>query len=457
MNNQQELANHTSVSGVSATATTSAQPHVGESPTTNHLSSSDNAGGLFVISTPIGNPLDITQRAIHILKIADVVVAEEGKVAARLLFEHHIKKTLEELNEHNEHEQTPLLLEKLRSGKTLALVSDCGTPLLADPGGMLVQRALQEGIKVRAVPGVSSIMTALVTSGLPMGAFVFAGFVSREPTTRRNELQDLAKERRTVALLETPYRLLPLLATAAEVMPERRAYIGCNLTMPSETHHYGTFAELYAKFSEYKFKGEFVICFAGTEAETVAVPAKRSTALDSSPVKKRSKFDNRVEESIRPFKKRIHDIPKPSRTKRTRTEADEEEFANGNNNEQPFRKRASSDRTFSKPKFGEKSFEKQPFGKKPLKKKPFGERSSEDRPFKKRGFGERSSEDRPFKKREFGERSSEDRPFKKRGFGEKSFEKKPFGKKSFSKKPFGTRSSESKPVKQRNRNNRSED
>ncbi len=224
-----------------------------------------NHGTLYIVSTPIGNNDDISLRAIKTLKQADVVIGEEGKTVARLLHEHRITKKLEELNEHNENEQTRTLMGMLKNGKDLALVSDAGTPLLADPGAQLVRKAIEAGIAVRAIPGVTSIMTALITSGLPMDSFVFAGFVSREPGERLQELKRLAQEPRTVALLETPYRLVPLLEAARQIMPQRRAYLGCNLTMDSETHHYGTVSELYTKFVVSRFKGEFVFCFEGVK------------------------------------------------------------------------------------------------------------------------------------------------------------------------------------------------
>ena len=232
-------------------------------PTTN--TSNTKYGTLFVVSTPIGNNDDITLRALKILKQSDIVVGEEGKTVARLLHDNRITKKLEELNEHNENEQTNRLLQLLKNGKILALVSDAGTPLLADPGTQLVRRAIDAGITVRAIPGVTSIMTALTTSGLSMDSFVFAGFVSREPSERLQELKRLAQEARTVVLLETPYRLVPLLEAARQIMPQRRAYLGCNLTMDSETHHYGTVSELYTKFVVSRFKGEFVFCFEGAK------------------------------------------------------------------------------------------------------------------------------------------------------------------------------------------------
>ncbi len=241
-------------------------------------------GHLYVVSTPIGNRNDITQRAISTLKNVDLVVCEEMKLGARLLHQLNLRNELDNLNEQNEDIKTFELLSQLKEGKSLGLVSDCGTPVFADPGFNLVKRAVENNIPVTVVPGASSIMTALVRSTFSVKSFMFAGFLSRTPSERVEELKQLAMEPRTICLLETPYRLLPLLEAAAKVMPNRRAYIGFNLTMPFETHHYGTFKELYDHFSEKRVKAEFVICFEGTEY--TEVPEKRERFVPK-------KFENR--------------------------------------------------------------------------------------------------------------------------------------------------------------------
>ncbi|GBD06346.1 Ribosomal RNA small subunit methyltransferase I [bacterium HR21] len=220
-------------------------------------------GTLYVVGTPIGDLDDITLRALRVLKGCSVVFCEEFKVGARLLRAHRIDKPLETLNEHNEPEATERVLAYLRQGKDVALISDAGMPLIADPGLLLVRRVLQEGLPLVVVPGPSSIVTALVRSGFSTDQFLFAGMLSRRPEERRRQLQALAEETRTVVLLETPYRLRQLLSDAAAIMPERRAYVGCNLTLPYETHHYGTFAQLWERFRQSRFRGEFVLCFEG--------------------------------------------------------------------------------------------------------------------------------------------------------------------------------------------------
>jgi 16S rRNA (cytidine1402-2'-O)-methyltransferase len=220
-------------------------------------------GKLYVVSTPIGNSDDISLRALKVMKECDFVVAEEPKEGAKLLHKYNISRKLEFLNEQNEYSKSQELLELLNNGKDLALISDCGTPVFADPGFMLVKSAINAGINVIVVPGVSSIMTALVRSTFDITQFIFAGFLSRDKDLRVAQLNHLKEEFRTIVLLETPYRLLPFLEAAASVMPDRLVYIGCNLTMPFESHHYGSFQKLLEKFSDNKFKGEFVIVFEG--------------------------------------------------------------------------------------------------------------------------------------------------------------------------------------------------
>jgi 16S rRNA (cytidine1402-2'-O)-methyltransferase len=220
-------------------------------------------GTLYLVSTPIGNDDDISVRALKVMNRCDYVVCEEPKVGARTLHKYNIKQKMELLNEQNEEEKSPELLKWLMEGRNLALISDCGTPVFADPGFKLVQSCIRKKIDMVVVPGATSIMAAVVRSGFSISQFLYAGFLNRDKSERLRELHNLKNEPRTVILLETPYRLLPLLEACKKAMPRRNAYIGCNLTMRFETHHYGTFEDLYAKFTETRFKGEFVICFEG--------------------------------------------------------------------------------------------------------------------------------------------------------------------------------------------------
>ena len=221
-------------------------------------------GTLYIVSTPIGNDEDITLRALRVLKNCDLVVCEEPKIGARMLHKLNLNQKMELLNEQNETSKTLELMSHLESGLNICLVSDCGTPVFADPGLILVKQAIKKDIKIIVVPGATSIMTALVRSGFSLNQFLFAGFLSRLKNERLAQLKRLKDESKTTVLLETPYRLMPMLEAASAIMPNRQVYIGCNLTMPFETHHYGTFLELRDKFGEMKFKGEFVIVFEGS-------------------------------------------------------------------------------------------------------------------------------------------------------------------------------------------------
>lgn len=220
-------------------------------------------GTLYLVSTPIGNKEDITLRAIRVLRDCHLVVCEEYKQGARLMKQYQIPGDIDTLNEQNEEEKCSEIITKLKEGLDIGLISDAGTPVFEDPGAILVRRVLDEKLPITVVPGASSIMTALVRSGFQMHQFYFAGFLSRKPEERLKQMALIASKECTVALLETPYRLLPILEAASKIMPERKAYIGMNLTLPYETHYYGNFKDLYQKFSEKKMKGEFVICFEG--------------------------------------------------------------------------------------------------------------------------------------------------------------------------------------------------
>lgn len=253
-------------------------------------------GTLYIVSTPIGNDDDITLRALKVLRSVDIVVCEEPKVGARILHKYNLSQKMELLNEQNELIKTPQIVELLEKGKNLALICDGGTPVFADPGLTLVQSCLKKEIPIKVIPGVSSLMTAIVRCGFPIDQFLYAGFLSRKKEERILQLRRLSTEKRTVVLFETPYRLIPLLEAAAQIMPDRRAYIGCNLTMPFETHHYGTFRELYNTFKNTKFKGEFVICFDGApinlEEDEEFMPSKFQTQnrpIDKSRKNKRKR------------------------------------------------------------------------------------------------------------------------------------------------------------------------
>jgi 16S rRNA (cytidine1402-2'-O)-methyltransferase len=222
------------------------------------------SGRLFLVATPIGNVEDITLRALRVLKEVDLVVCEERREGERFLHHWGIAKPLETLNEHNEHAATHVFLEVLKSGKSLALISDGGTPVFSDPGSELVRRAGEEGITVTPVPGASSLMPALTASGFGIDQFLFYGWLSPKKERRQAELRQLVRERRAIVIMDTPYRLMSLLRDLASAFGEgRRMCLAYNLTMPDEQIFRGTAKGLYEGISARALKGEFVVVIEG--------------------------------------------------------------------------------------------------------------------------------------------------------------------------------------------------
>lgn len=222
------------------------------------------AGVLYLVATPIGNYDDMTFRALQVLKSVDLVVYEERREGERLLRHFQIQKPVESLNEHNEAAASHHILDCLQADKTVALISDCGTPVFSDPGQLLVRKAIEHGIRIVPIPGASSLLPALTVSGFSIDQFLFYGWLSPKKERRRAELKQLMQERRTIVLMETPYRLVPLLRDLAETFgTTRRICIAFNLTMPDEQMFYGTAVELYKRFSSKEIKGEYVLVIEG--------------------------------------------------------------------------------------------------------------------------------------------------------------------------------------------------
>jgi 16S rRNA (cytidine1402-2'-O)-methyltransferase len=234
------------------------------------------AGILYLVATPIGNFDDITFRALSILKSVDLVIYEERREGERLLRHFAIQKPVESLNEHNEAAASFNIISHLQSGKNVALVSDCGTPVFSDPGQLLVRKAIEQQVKVVPIPGASSLMPALTVSGFSIDRFLFYGWLSPKKERRRAELRQLVLEKRTIVLMDTPYRLVPLLRDLAETFSTaRRICIAFNLTLPDEQIFYGTASDLHKRFSDKEMKGEFVIVIEGRDNESAVRPTSR--------------------------------------------------------------------------------------------------------------------------------------------------------------------------------------
>lgn len=222
------------------------------------------SGSLYLVATPIGNFDDITYRALNVLRTVDIVVYEERREGERLLRHFQIEKSVESLNEHNEAAASFNILSHLKADKSVALVSDCGTPVFSDPGQLLVRKAIDAEIRIIPIPGASSLMPALTVSGFAIDQFLFYGWLPQKKERRRTELRQLIQEKRTIVLMDTPYRLVPLLKDLAEAFgTSRRMCIAFNLTLPDEHMFYGTAVDLYRQLSAKERKGEFVIVVEG--------------------------------------------------------------------------------------------------------------------------------------------------------------------------------------------------
>jgi 16S rRNA (cytidine1402-2'-O)-methyltransferase len=208
-------------------------------------------GRLDVVATPIGNLADLSARARETLASADLIAAEDTRHTGTLLASLGISRPLISLHEHNESARCADVLSRIEGGARIAVVSDAGTPLLSDPGYALVSQALERGIDVGVVPGVSAITAALAVAGLPTDRFCFEGFLPAQTGERRSRLADLAAEQRTLVLFEAPHRIAACLADlAAAFGAERRAAVAREMTKLHETVYRGTLSELAARAAQ---------------------------------------------------------------------------------------------------------------------------------------------------------------------------------------------------------------
>nr|WP_274706802.1 16S rRNA (cytidine(1402)-2'-O)-methyltransferase [Allorhizobium sonneratiae] len=223
---------------------------------------------LYLVATPIGNLSDITLRALDVLAGADVLACEDTRVTRILLDRYGIATRPYAYHEHNAAEVGPKLIEALASGKSVALVSDAGTPLVSDPGYRLGRLAIDAGLKVVPIPGPSAPLAALVGSGLPNDAFLFAGFLPVKDKARRERLQDLGGIQATLIFFESPHRIGATLAAAASVLGENRKAAVCReLTKTFEEFRRGTLGELSAYYdADRQVKGEIVLVIAPPDA-----------------------------------------------------------------------------------------------------------------------------------------------------------------------------------------------
>ena len=214
-------------------------------------------GSLYVVATPIGNLDDMTVRAVNTLKSVTLIAAEDTRRTGLLLRHFGIPTRTTSLHEHNETEKVPALLAKLTGGADVALVSDAGTPLVADPGQRLIAAAVEKGIRVIPIPGPSAVLAALTASGFPADEFVFAGFAPSRSKDRKSWLEGLSREERTVVFFEAPHRVAATLREASELLGERPIVIARELTKLYEEIIHTTAAQLRGE--TFKERGEITI------------------------------------------------------------------------------------------------------------------------------------------------------------------------------------------------------
>lgn len=226
---------------------------------------------LFLVSTPIGNLGDITQRALDTLRSVDYVVSEDTRKTGFLLKHFDIHKPQISFREDNEARTLPKLMGLLREGKSLALVTDAGTPSVSDPGFILVRSALAAGMDITAIPGATAVITALILSGLPVHSFTFRGFAPRKGGARRRFLAVDQASPHTLVFYESPYRLIAFLKDALEVYGDRPAAVANDLTKLFEMVLRGSLSELITRLENSALKGEYTVVIGGSDGKDLPV------------------------------------------------------------------------------------------------------------------------------------------------------------------------------------------
>lgn len=227
------------------------------------------AGTLYLCATPIGNLEDMTFRCVRILKEVDLIAAEDTRNSIRLLNHFEIKTPMTSYHEYNKIEKGRKLVEKLREGTDIALITDAGTPGISDPGEELVRMCREEGIPVTAVPGAAACVTALTISGLPTRRFAFEAFLSTEKKERQQILEELKQETRTIVLYEAPHRLIKTLRLLLETLGDRQVRVCRELTKKHETVYEDTLSGAVSYYEEQEPKGECVLVIAGKSREEI--------------------------------------------------------------------------------------------------------------------------------------------------------------------------------------------
>lgn len=225
------------------------------------------SGTLYVVGTPIGNLSDFSPRAVETLEQADFIAAEDTRVTLKLLNHFGIKKPMVSYFEHNKYQRGEIICQRILEGETCALVSDAGMPAISDPGEMLVAQCAEKGIPVVVVPGPSAVVSALAVSGLPTGRFTFEGFLSTAKKSRREHLDEVRNEKRTMIFYEAPHKLPTTLEDMLAAWGDRRIAVVRELTKIHEEVRRTTLAEAARYYRENTPKGEFVLVIEGAKEQ----------------------------------------------------------------------------------------------------------------------------------------------------------------------------------------------
>lgn len=226
-------------------------------------------GKIYLVPTPIGNLKDITLRALEVLENVDIIAAEDTRQTLKLLNHFDIKKTLISYHQHNEQGKSEDILELAEQGKSIAIVTDAGTPGISDPGAVIVQKCIENNFEFEVLPGATAITTALVYSGLDTTKFVFRGFISRENKERKKLFEEVKNLRETIIFYESPHRLLSTLSTLMNELGNRRISVCRELTKLHEEIVRGSIEEVIQVFSDRTVKGEFVLVVEGKTQDEI--------------------------------------------------------------------------------------------------------------------------------------------------------------------------------------------
>lgn len=269
------------------------------------------SGKLYVVGTPIGNLSDFSPRAVETLASVDFIAAEDTRVTLKLLNHFEIKKPMVSYFEHNRRERGEIILERIRAGENCAIVTDAGMPAISDPGEDLVNLCLSNGITVESVPGPTAFATAVAMSGLPSGRFTFEGFLSVNKPSRREHLEEIVSERRTMVFYEAPHKLTATLKDLYKYLGDRRIALIKELTKIHETVERTTLSEACEKYSAQTPKGEFVIVIEGsTEPKQKEVSLDEAVALAKGLVESGMAINDAAKEIAKETKLKKGDIYK---------------------------------------------------------------------------------------------------------------------------------------------------